>query len=269
MANSKVVKQAAKKYAICFAPSEYVAQGPAKSFGWWAELFVMLNYLNKTAAVPFITDFFDLQSPIKGIGTNPITDGPVALFKFLCRHHPPLAKLGDEWNLNFLAGKSAVPDILTAKPTRHDYYEVKPASDSGKTAGKIKLGKLVALFNDLTMGVASLQSRHILHAKARRRCRHHPGSAAHRHLLGQETRHSKRESDAQIPARRRERRPDPLSDLPGDRVGSRDRTRTSSRTFRDGTHCTASTVSRRTCNPRTPMRPCHSRSRLLTKRSPG
>jgi hypothetical protein len=158
MANSKVVTQAAKKYAICFAPSEYVAQGPAKSFGWWAESYVMLNYLKKTAAVPFVTDFFDLQSPVKGIGTNPITDGPVALFKFLCRHHPPLAKLGDEWNLNFLAGKSAVPDILTAKPTRHDYYEVKPASDSGKNAGKTKLGKLVALFNDSRWGLQAYKA---------------------------------------------------------------------------------------------------------------
>lgn len=155
---AEVVKQQGKpRYGICFAPSNYVDCGPAKLFGWWAEMRIMKHYLDKTSAAPFVTDWFDVQVPIPGVREQSPLTGPVAFFGFLSRFRPELVAQGNAWNEEFAAGRTAVPDILTAKPTRRDYYEIKPGSDSGRAAGQEKMGRLGKLMSDARFGLQAFR----------------------------------------------------------------------------------------------------------------
>jgi hypothetical protein len=150
---AEVVKRG-RRYGICFAPSQYTGAGVAKLFGGWAEGLVMLNYLKKTKAVPVVTDWFDVLTRVPGLPDPSPVANPIAFFAFLTRHHPNLAAHGDEWNLEFKDKKTAVPDILTAKPDRRDYYEIKPGSATGVRAGNEKLTKLDTLFNKPAFGLS-------------------------------------------------------------------------------------------------------------------
>jgi hypothetical protein len=141
------------RFGICFAPSEASDQAVAKKAGWLAEALIMKNYLTATKAAPMVTDWFDVLTAVPGLPAPTPLDNPVAFFNFLKRHHPHLAALGNAWNDEFRGGRTAVPDILTAKPQVREYYEIKPGSITGVAAGKAKLAKLSTLFQGPKFGL--------------------------------------------------------------------------------------------------------------------
>lgn len=148
----EVLRQSGGKprYGICFAPTEYVERSVTSPFGNWAEKLIMENYVRKTSAVPGVTDFLDERLvPVNGEKSHPMGN-PGRLLAFLERHNPSLRSKGQLWVDEFEAKGIKVPDMLTHKPSRHEYYEVKPGSPSGVRDGLKKmavLDKMMAKFH--------------------------------------------------------------------------------------------------------------------------
>ena len=130
------------RYGVCFAPSEYVERAVASRFGNWAEALVMQNYIKKTAALPGVTDFLDVQAVLPGARPPTPLTNPKLMFDFLSAHNPGFLAKAALFHTEFMAGRTRVPDMLTHKPDRKDYYEVKPGSVTGVVAGNGKLAVL-------------------------------------------------------------------------------------------------------------------------------
>jgi len=131
------------RYGLCYAPSEYVETDISSPFGNWAEDLVMVNYVRKTGGAPGLTDFLDEQKILPKTGKRPnAVEISKKLYDFLRQHNPPMNAKGNLWNDEFNAKRTRVPDLLTHKPDRKDYYEIKPGSPSGVRAGNSKLTAL-------------------------------------------------------------------------------------------------------------------------------
>jgi hypothetical protein len=111
----------------CWAASELVTLGLAKMFGEFAHQIVSVDYCLKMGC-SLKDNYFDKSD------AGPIDSGYVS---FITRKNqgkvPP-------WKLDVLKAVAVSrPDILTHKPLRKDFYEVKPNSASGLAAGQAKL----------------------------------------------------------------------------------------------------------------------------------
>jgi hypothetical protein len=119
----------------CLAPSEIpgVSDSRASSFGQIAEVAITFDYCAKTACAPFATDFLD----------NALAASYIA---FLGAHNPHLTAT----DIATLAVLSQIelnrPDILTHKPGRQEFEEIKPNSRSGRRAGARKVGNLIGFY---------------------------------------------------------------------------------------------------------------------------
>lgn len=91
-------------------------------------------------------------------GTSLFKDAPPdnvgEMIKFLKKHNPKTDDFILQALRNMLGGGINVPDWIMHRPAQQtfEYYEVKPASVSGKRKGKEKIGKLIAAFgSDLAL----------------------------------------------------------------------------------------------------------------------
>jgi hypothetical protein len=107
----------------------------SSAIGQVAENLIETNYCTVTSCALMVTDYFD--NPIPGsyiaflIAHNPALDTPV--------NRAALALLG-------LTGLNR-PDILTDKPARKEFYEIKPKSVSGIAEGIEKLLTITAFMS--------------------------------------------------------------------------------------------------------------------------
>ena len=121
----------------CLAPSEVpsVTTNQASELGRIVEAPIMMHYCAETACASFATDYFD-------------TDSAASYIAFLAAHNPHLTPL----EIVQLAIAATVlggvfrPDILTHRPPRLEYEEIKPDSASGRAAGRAKQAGLAVLF---------------------------------------------------------------------------------------------------------------------------
>lgn len=120
----------------CLAPSEVpsVTSNQASTLGRILELPIMLNYCASTGCAIFATDYLDTDA--------------ATYIAFLAAHNPHLTAL-DIVELAIAAtvtGGVFRPDILTHKPPRFEYEEIKPDSVAGRAAGRAKQLGLAVLF---------------------------------------------------------------------------------------------------------------------------
>lgn len=124
----------------CLAPSELVETPVAQAFGLIAESFIGLRYLSHTGRTGFFpTNPSDFQDISAGFSN-------VTLFISFIKSHNPGLSVAELLMLSAAAGMVRVPDLMTDDATRDVFYEIKPNSLSGRTAGKAKIAALDALF---------------------------------------------------------------------------------------------------------------------------
>ncbi len=144
----------------CLAPSEIpgITKKQFDDFGTIAEMAVTMDYCAHMGCAPFATDYFD--SPV----------GPAPYIAFLAAHNPHLTTR----DIITLAVLSQIelnrPDILTHKPGRQEFEEIKPNSISGRAAGRLKVGTLIGFYGiwslPYTPGIAYVPTPEILLATA-------------------------------------------------------------------------------------------------------
>jgi hypothetical protein len=122
----------------CLAPSEVpsVTDNQASALGRIVEIPIIRNYCAEVGCAPFATDYFD------------VLDNAGLYIGFLGAHNPHLTAL-DIVELALAAtvlGGVFRPDILTHKPPRLEYEEIKPDSAVGRAAGRVKQAGLAVLF---------------------------------------------------------------------------------------------------------------------------
>jgi hypothetical protein len=143
----------------CLAPSEIpgVSDSRASAFGLVAEEVITVDYCAHMGCAPFATDYFD----------NPLVASYIA---FLAAHNSKLTPK----DIVVLAILSTIdlnrPDILTHKPARHEFEEIKPNSATGRAAGRLKVGTLIAFYGlwslPYTPGVVYVPTPEIVLARA-------------------------------------------------------------------------------------------------------
>jgi hypothetical protein len=129
----------------CLAPSEIPGIGDVQSsrLGQILEVPIMTAYCRDTGCAPFATDFFDAGDAASYIA-------------FLNAHNPHLST-ADIIELTIAAtvtGGLSRPDILTHRPPRLEFEEIKPDSTSGRAAGRVKLAALDVLFTRFALPYA-------------------------------------------------------------------------------------------------------------------
>ena len=129
----------------CIAPSEILTGATASSFGAVAESIIDSDYLTKvgrTTVFPASTkDFIDFSH---GFGNTPL------VIAFLKTNNPGLSV--SEMALLSAAGLLKIADIITHDPPfRTEFYEIKPNSIDGVTAGRIKVASIGALMVKFAM----------------------------------------------------------------------------------------------------------------------
>jgi hypothetical protein len=122
----------------CLAPSEVpsVTDNQASALGSIVEVPIMTHYCAEVGCAPFSADYFDTLN------------SPAIYIAFLAAHNPHLTPL-DVVELAVAAtalGGVFRPDILTHKPPRLEYEEIKPDSVVGRAAGRAKQAGLAVLF---------------------------------------------------------------------------------------------------------------------------
>ena len=143
------------KYELIIAPGELVSNAGAIRLGNFVEVAIFSHYLLVTGA-PFkpggdqtLVDYFD-------------TGGPQDYVKLMVQRHAPYidekelradARIKDALGIPDIStyeGRFVPPRMLAAgtdrieDKNRNEYYEIKPNSDSGESAGVLKLKKIVA-----------------------------------------------------------------------------------------------------------------------------
>ena len=123
----------------CYAPSEFMDREEAALFGTLAEKIIMQHYLytmGRTGVFPAsMIDYADFSW---GFSNTHL------YIAFLKMHHPNLSasalmQLSSD-------GLVKIPDILShAPPTQTEFYEIKPDSGSGRSAGRRKIAEIRAL----------------------------------------------------------------------------------------------------------------------------
>lgn len=133
----------------CFAPSEIpgVDATTAGAFGLIAEGFIAAKYLEHRKRRVFFplseTDFLDISV---GFGNSALH------ISFLCARNPSLSPAKLTWLS--LTGQLKVPDLLTDDGPIKEFYEIKPNSTSGRTAGRTKIANLDAVYTHLALPYA-------------------------------------------------------------------------------------------------------------------
>jgi hypothetical protein len=126
---------AAGRRTVCLAPSEIVNAATAGKMGKPAEIVIEADYCSKLGPCTImVTDFFDL-----GGWRSPY-------IAFLAANNPSLSVTGVAIQ-TMLAGGVVIPDIVTHKPGRTEYYEIKPNSPDGRLAGAGKMAALAAFMS--------------------------------------------------------------------------------------------------------------------------
>ena len=122
----------------CLAPSEVpsITQNQASSFGRIAEYPIIMDYCRATGGCALlVSDYID-------------NDMAASYIAFLAAKNPHLTTQ-DIIELALAAtvtGGLSRPDVLTHKPPRFEFEEVKPDSVTGRLAGRLKLSSLATLF---------------------------------------------------------------------------------------------------------------------------
>ena len=118
---------------FCFPPSAVVSVDEAREFGGIAERCIEEHYCLSTGGCNPYNDYFDNYNPLEWEA-------------FLARHDPKVA-LGDKNSFRrYMLGLiGSRPDIATNKGLRREYYEIKPFSPPGVSAGLKKLVELALL----------------------------------------------------------------------------------------------------------------------------
>ena len=112
-----------------------------------AEDVIFLDYFRREVVPPIA-----LHPSVAPDGTAVFKDAPPDnvgdMIRFLKRHNPKADDFALQRMRNMLAGGINVPDWIMNRPaqTTFEFYEVKPASRSGKQKGREKIGKLEAAF---------------------------------------------------------------------------------------------------------------------------
>lgn len=121
----------------CLAPSEVpsITQSQAASFGRIAEVPIVMDYCRATGGCALmVSDYIDTDAS--------------SYIAFLAANNPHLTTQ-DILQLAIAAtvtGGLSRPDVITHKPPRFEFEEVKPDSVSGRMAGRLKLTSLATLF---------------------------------------------------------------------------------------------------------------------------
>jgi len=123
------------RLTACLAPSELpsITSNRASTIGQIVELFISADYCRALGCSP-LTDHFDTNA--------------AAYIAFLGANNPHLTSL-DIAELALAAtvtGGVSRPDILTHKPPRFEFEEIKPDSVTGRAAGRLKLASLAVLY---------------------------------------------------------------------------------------------------------------------------
>lgn len=119
----------------CVAPSEMptISTSDASQFGEIVEIAIEADYCAKMSCALMVTDYID----------NPIVASYIA---FLAANNPHLTAV-DIATIAVLSQISlSRPDILTHKPGRKEFEEIKPNSISGRAAGSLKVGSLIGFY---------------------------------------------------------------------------------------------------------------------------
>lgn len=93
-----------------------------------------------------------LHPSVAADGTSVFKDSPPDnvgdMIRFLKKHNPAADAIALHLMRNMLGGGVNVPDWINHRPAQStfEFYEVKPASRSGKQQGREKIGKLEAAF---------------------------------------------------------------------------------------------------------------------------
>lgn len=132
----------------CFAPSEIVQTPVASAFGAIAESVIAGDYLLDVGRRSFFPisdkDFQDI-----GIGFG----NTILYIAFLVAHHPGLSP--SQLAALSAAGLVSIPDLMTSDaPTRTEFYEIKPNSITGRTAGAVKIAAIGALMTSQALPYA-------------------------------------------------------------------------------------------------------------------
>lgn len=121
----------------CLAPSELpsISAQQASEFGKIAEIPIVQDYCLATGGCAWMaTDYMDTDA--------------ASYIAFLAANNPSLTT-SDIIELAVAAtvtGGVSRPDVLTHKPPRFEFEEIKPDSITGRAAGRIKLAALATLF---------------------------------------------------------------------------------------------------------------------------
>jgi hypothetical protein len=120
----------------CLAPSEIpgISSSEASDFGGLAEDVIYADYCLQFGCFPGQV-FVDHNNP-------------AAYLYFLASHNPQFTEaMQREYYRRLLgAGLMRVPDLLVDRPTEKAFYEIKPDSPSGLSAGVEKVGTLQAVY---------------------------------------------------------------------------------------------------------------------------
>jgi hypothetical protein len=112
-----------------------------------AEDLIFIDYFRNEVVPPIA-----LNPGTAPDGTSVFRDAPPDnvgdMIKFLKKHNPRADNFALEIMRNMLGGGVNVPDWIMHRPAQEtfEFYEVKPASKSGKRDGKTKIVRLEALF---------------------------------------------------------------------------------------------------------------------------
>jgi Domain of unknown function (DUF4157) len=115
----------------CVAPSEVGTEDQAKKFGKLAEPIITADYCSKMGCDP-IDDYFDDPFPYKYVA-------------FLLLRNSATATRADQLKLRLWLKR---PDIMSHKPDRKEFYEIKPDSTAGRSAGMSKIKEISAYLAD-------------------------------------------------------------------------------------------------------------------------
>ncbi|HTW99301.1 MAG TPA: DUF4157 domain-containing protein, partial [Acidimicrobiales bacterium] len=119
----------------CLAPSEVpsVTSNHASRLGLILEVPIVASYCAATGCAIFTTDYIDTDA--------------TSYIAFLAARNPHLTRADiAELALASMLGGVFRPDVLTHKPPRFEFEEIKPDSVSGRAAGRIKLAGLATLY---------------------------------------------------------------------------------------------------------------------------
>ena len=122
---------------------------PAASnlFGTAAEIPIFLDYCTKMNCNYFTSAIFQGVNPSDDFFDN---NNTTEYINFIEQHNPRLTT-GQKVAMRGLSKNLRRPDILSHKRSRREFYEVKPNTVTGRSAGREKIGDLVSFYNAFSL----------------------------------------------------------------------------------------------------------------------